>query len=518
MIPLYSTSQIKDLDNFAINKAGLPGILLMENAAINIAGAVLEKLSSLKLGDRIGILCGKGNNGGAGFAVARHLANEGCEVTIISLGKPDELSPDNRMNYNILKNLHHPNINIIIFTSLKDIKYFNKCDAIVDALLGSGAKSPLNEPYISIIREINKLNLFKIAIDIPTGLDADKGYGEIIFNAHLTITLAGYKKGLFFNDGYTFAGEILKKGIGVDESLLEDYHTDDYLIEPEDALVLLPFKNKGIHKYLSGKVFTIAGSVKLPGAPLLTSKAVLNIGAGASVLAFPKAGRGLIAPSLSEVIMETYGESEEYLISQIMSSLQNRIDWADVIAIGPGLGRNEETQKAVIKIIKDNPAKKFVIDADAVFALKEGNYKKIKLNNSILTPHHAEFSDLIGVDINELKKDLLSFGKQFAHETGAVLVLKGAPSIIFNPDGESFINSTGNPGLAKFGSGDVLTGVIAGLYAQIKNPEDAAVCGVYLHSLTADLLEDKMTEFSYTAGDIINNLFESIKFLRKSFA
>jgi len=198
--------------------------------------------------------------------------------------------------------------------------------------------------------------------------------------------------------------------------------------------------------------------------------------------------------------------------------LQKRIDWADVIAIGPGLGRNEETQKAVIKILKNNPSKRFVVDADAIYALKNGNYKKVKLNNSILTPHHAEFSDLLGIDINELKKDLLTFGKQFARETKAVLVLKGAPTIIFNSDGETFINSTGNPGLAKFGTGDVLTGVIAGLYAQIKNPEDSALCGVYLHSLTADLLEDKMTEYSYTAGDIINYLFESIKFLRKSFA
>jgi NAD(P)H-hydrate epimerase len=518
MIPLYSTSQIRDLDNYAVNKAGLPGLLLMENAAIYIAGEVLEKLSSLKLGDRIGILCGKGNNGGDGFAVARHLANEGCEITIIFLGKPDEFTPDSRINYNILKNLNHPNITIINYSSLKDIKYFNKCDTIIDALLGSGAKGPLKDPYISIIQEINKLNLFKIAIDIPTGLDADKGSGELIFKSHLTITLAGYKKGLFFNDGYAFAGEIIKKGIGIDESLLEAYHTDDYQIEPEDALVLLPRKDKNIHKYSAGKVFTIAGSVKLPGACLLTSKSVLNIGAGASVLAFPKAGRGLIAPSLSEVIMETYGESEEYLIPQIMSSLQNRIDWADVVAIGPGLGRNEETQKAVIKILKDNSSKRFVIDADAVFALKDGNFKKVKLNNSILTPHPAEFSNLIGIDIIELKKDLLFYGKQFARETGSVLVIKGAPSIIFNPDGEAFINSTGNPGLAKFGTGDVLTGVIAGLFAQIKNAEEAAICGVYLHSLTADLLEDKLTEFSYTASDIMNNLFESIKFLRKSFA
>jgi NAD(P)H-hydrate epimerase len=245
---------------------------------------------------------------------------------------------------------------------------------------------------------------------------------------------------------------------------------------------------------------------------------VLNIGTGASILAFPKTGRGLIAPSLSEVMVETYGDSEEYLVSKNIPSLQKRINWADVIAIGPGLGRSEETQKAVIKIFRDNPFKRFVVDADAIFALKNGIYKKVKLNNSILTPHHAEFADLIGIDLNELKKDLLNFGKQFARETGAVLVLKGAPSIIFNPDGEAFINSTGNPGLAKFGTGDVLTGVIAGLYAQVKNSEDAAVCGVYLHSLTADLLEDKMTEYSFTAGDIINYLYESIKFLRKSFA
>ena len=518
MIPLYSTTQIKDFDNYAINKAGIPGIVLMENAAVNVAGAVLEKITSLKLGNRIGILCGKGNNGGDGFAVARHLANSGCEITILSLGKSDDLSADSKMNYNILKNLRHPNITIINYSSIKDIKYFNKCDTVIDALLGSGAAGPLKEPFSSVIKEINKLNSYKIAIDIPSGLDADKGYGELIFDAHLTITLAGYKKGLFFNDGSANSGEILKKGIGIDEVLLDDYHTDDYLVEPEDILVLLPQKQKNIHKYSAGKVLTIAGSVKLPGASLLTSKAVLNIGAGASILAFPKSGRGLVAPSLSEVILEAYGETDEYLVSRDIPSIQKRIEWADVVAIGPGLGRNEETQKAVIKIIKDNPAKYFVIDADALFALHNGNYKKLKLNNSILTPHYGEFSDLIGIDLSELKQDILNYGKQFARETGAVLVLKGAPSIVFNQYGESFINSTGNPGLAKFGTGDVLTGVIAGLYSQIKNPEDAAVCGVYLHSLTADLLEDKMTEYSYTAGDIINYLYESIKFLRKSFA
>jgi NAD(P)H-hydrate epimerase len=333
----------------------------------------------------------------------------------------------------------------------------------------------------------------------------------------MTITLAGYKKGVFFNDGYSCAGEIVLKGIGVDNFLLESNLSSDYLVEPEDALVLLPQKGKNLNKYSAGKVFTIAGSVALPGAAALTSKASLSIGAGASVLAFPKAGRELVSPHLAEVIMETYGKTEEYLTPDILPILQKRIEWADVVAIGPGLGRNEQTQKAVIKIIKENPSKRFLIDADAIYALGDENYKKIKLNNSILTPHQAEFANMTGVSLEELKKDLLSHGKAFARETGSILVLKGPRTIIFNPGEEAFINSSGNSGLAKFGTGDVLSGIIAGLLSQIKDLEDAAVCGVYMHSLTADLLKDKMSELSYTASDIINNLFESIKFLRKSF-
>jgi NAD(P)H-hydrate epimerase len=338
----------------------------------------------------------------------------------------------------------------------------------------------------------------------------------LIFNSDLTITLAGYKRGLFINDGYTYSGEIVLKGIGIDDRILENKNTSDYLIEPEDALALLPVKKKDLYKYSAGKVLTIAGSLNLPGASVLTSKAALNIGAGASILAFPKAGRNLIAPALSEVIMDLYGESEEFLTTGHLISLQEKINWADVIAIGPGLGRNEKTLEAVIKILKDNPDKKFVIDADGLFALGEGNFKKINLKNSVLTPHLAEFAHITGIDISEIKKDVLLFGREFSKATGAILVLKGARTIIFNPDGEAFINSAGNSGMAKFGTGDVLTGIIAGLYAQIKNSEDACVCGVYLHSLTADLLKEKMTEYSYSAGDISDYLFESIKFLRES--
>ena len=516
MIPLYTASQIRDIDNFAINEAGIPGILLMENAAINISNAITDKLSAIGSGNNIGIICGKGNNGGDGLAAGRQLLNNGFNVIIIMLGKQNELSPDCKLNYTILENLKHPNASIVSYSGIKDLKHLKKCDAIIDAMLGSGSKGELKEPYLSIIRELNKINAFKIAIDIPTGLDADKGSGELIFDSDLTITLAGYKRGLFFNDGYANSGEVILKGIGIDDRILEDAITSDYLIEPEDVFTLLPQKRKDSHKYSAGKVLTIAGSVKLPGAAVLTSKAALNIGAGASILAFPKAGRQLAAPVLSEVIMESYGELEEYLTEGTIKTIKSKIDWADVIAMGPGLGRNEETQRAVIKIIKEYPHKRFVLDADALFALGNGNYRKVKLENSIITPHLGEFSHISGIDINIIKKDLLFYGSEFAKETRTILVLKGARTIIFNPEGEAFINSAGNSGMSKFGTGDVLTGVIAGLYAQLKNCEDAALCGVYLHSLTADILKEKMTEFSYSAGDISDYLFESIKFLRDS--
>ncbi|MCW8824104.1 MAG: NAD(P)H-hydrate dehydratase, partial [Ignavibacteriaceae bacterium] len=190
--------------------------------------------------------------------------------------------------------------------------------------------------------------------------------------------------------------------------------------------------------------------------------------------------------------------------------------WADVVAIGPGLGRNKETQKAVLLLLEKYKPKKTVIDADAVFALGNGKYKKLDLKNCVLTPHHAEFSSLIGISISELQKDILKYGKAFVKKTGAYLVLKGAPTIIFNPEGEALINTTGNPALAKFGTGDVLTGLLAGLLSQQTDIEKSIVTGVYLHSLAADLLVAKRTMLDILASDIQNYIPQTIKFLENS--
>ena len=520
MIPLYSTNQIRQVDDFAVKQFGFPGPVLMENASIEIYRYLEEKILKGDKQKKIGFICGKGNNGGDGFASARHCVNNGYDVKILYLGNEDELSEDCQTNFRIIGRYSELNKNISLkkFSSLKDINWLNDCNVITDAMLGSGAKGELREPYKSIVEKLNKLEAAKIAIDIPTGLDADTGYGETIFKSDLTITLGEFKKGLFFSEGAANSGEVVKGEIGIAGSFYEKSETKEYIIEPEDVISILPKKAKNIHKYSAGKVLNIAGSGKLPGAAVLTSKSSLKIGAGSSILAFPKAVRKLVHKNLTEVIVETFDDNgKEHFTVKSISDIKSRIKWADVLAVGPGLGRDKETVNALFNLFKSSESKFKVIDADGLYAISE-RYKELNLKKSVLTPHVEEFSKLIGINSDEIKKDILKYGNEFVKETGSCLVLKGAPSIIFLPSGETLINSTGNPGMAKFGTGDVLTGVIAGLLAQLKNIENAVIAAVYLHSLAADLLQKKYTEYSYTASDIIDYLPIAIKFLRKSFA
>jgi NAD(P)H-hydrate epimerase len=516
MIPLYSTKQIRKVDDYAINKLGLPGMVLMENASREIYRNIVTHCQF----SSIGIICGNGNNGGDGFALARHFVNAGYKVVVVYLGPVSKMSTDCRMNYSVLKKMEHShrNLSITKYKSIRSLSALKQCNLICDALLGSGAKGKLREPYLSIINTLNKTKKIKVAIDIPTGLDVDKGYSEDIFSADMTITLGGYKSGLFFGDGYLHAGEIKKGSIGISESYLESLITAEYLIEPEDALAGLPQKKKNIHKYSAGKVLNIAGSESYPGAAVLTSKSAFKIGAGASVLAFPKSVRNLVQKKLGEVVVHPYLDNETgYLLPENINDLAENIKWADVLIIGPGIGRDEKTQRAVNFILKARKFSRVVIDADAVFAIRKNRYKKLNLKNIVLTPHQGEFSDLIGISSKALQMDILKYGRSFVKKTGAYLVLKGAPTIIFTPNGDALINSSGNPALAKFGTGDVLSGMIAGLLAQQSNIEKAVVAAVYIHGLAADLLLKSKTEYSIMASDLINYIPNAINFLRKSF-
>lgn len=520
MIPLFSTRQIREVDNYAINELKVPGIVLMENASLEIFNYVDISREELRLPKKIAFICGKGNNGGDGYAAARHFSNHGYDVSLVKIGEENEMSEDCKINYTILKNLSKEirNIKFIEFKSLNDIRKIKDYPIIADAMLGSGIEGELREPYKLIVPEINKYKSLKVAIDIPTGLSADKGYAEDAFIADLTITLGELKKGLFFGKGTNYCGRVFKGSIGIDFSLFDKYETSEYLIEPEDAFVSIPRKKKDDYKYSAGKVFTIAGSGDLPGAAVLTSKAALLSGTGASVLAYPKSVRRLVHKNLGEVIVDSYeDDKKEILTPANVKEFSKRIKWADVIAIGPGLGRETKTQEAVLQIIRENKYKKIVLDADAIYAIGEDGYQHYNLKNAVLTPHHAEFAHLIGIGLGETEKDILKYGHEFSQETKSYLVLKGAPTIIFTPDGDALINTTGNPGMAKFGTGDVLTGVIASFIAQEKNLEEAIVAAVYIHSLAADLLLKNFTEYGYTASDISKNISSAIIFLRKTF-
>ncbi|MCB0731639.1 MAG: NAD(P)H-hydrate dehydratase [Ignavibacteriae bacterium] len=519
MIPLFSSDQVRSADSFAINELKIPSIVLMENAAKSIFHAILEKYPYLDQSYRFGIVCGKGNNGGDGFALARHLIISGFSVKVLSLADERDLKGDALTNFIVLKNFvnHYSELDVIFYQSQNNLNKIADCEVIVDAILGTGTTGTLKEPYNHIVEKLNDLPALKISIDVPTGLNLDKASGDIIFNSNLTVTLAGLKTGLFYEKGKLFSGKVVKGSIGMGECYFGSLKTDDYLIEPEDALIHLPQKKADLHKYNAGKVFVIAGSTNMPGAAVFTMNSTMISGTGAGKLFFPESIKSIAQNQMNSATVSGYAdENLGFLRLKNVELIEKNIEWADAIAIGPGLGRESETVDSILTILKKFKKKKFIIDADAIFALSDKNYKNIDLSNCVLTPHHQEFANLISVDIKELKNNLLQLGRDFTKETNSFLVLKGAPTVIFNPEGEAFINSAGNSGLAKFGSGDVLTGIISSFVAQQEDIEKSLISAVYLHSLTADLIQKNESEFGITPQKLIDEFPKTIQFLRKS--
>jgi len=536
MKSLFSVRQSRELDDFAVSKLNYPSLLLMENASSSIFSLILKHNPDLVPQDKVGIICGKGNNGGDGFALARHFAAKGVNVSVLHLYDENELTPDASVNFSVLKAINSKFkirtsdglLTVKKYASLKDLNILRDSRIIVDAILGTGTVGPLTEPLKSIVEKLNSFSGFKVAADVPTGLNADTGYGETIFNADLTVSLGSLKRGLFIGKGYENCGLIEQGYIGVDDEWLESEFSD-FLIEKFDFSYSMPVKKKSVNKYSAGKVLTIGGSGQYTGAGEMTAFTALRVGAGASVLAVPASVKNNFL-RYPELVLEPYPDNDfPFLSPDAVLDLKKRIQWADIIAVGPGLGREDETVEAVVYLLNHYPGKNFIIDADALFAISKAGVKKVNLRNSVLTPHLGEFELLSGIPVSELEKDLLKSGREFAQKTGSSLVLKSAKTIHFTPDGEAFINLAGNPGLAKFGSGDVLTGVIAGMSAQMKNPKleirspdgidsrdlSLAILGaVYLHSYTGDLLMKKFTEFGYTATDLMNHLPKAIKKLK----
>lgn len=487
---LVTAKEMRALDVQAQNDYAMPGILLMDNAAQAVAEAVHEALTALE-GERVVIFCGGGNNGGDGLGAARWLQSYGVSVRAFVVGAAlDAVQGDAA-------------VELAMFTkaggrvealSTEDDWVLaelaaSKADVLVDALLGTGFHGELEGDVLRACELLNKSEKYILAVDIPTGVNADNGaVCEQAVRADHTVTMALVKTGLLLYPGREYCGDIELADISMPVKLVEEYQSDKYRLTDEIVRELLPLRKANAHKGDAGRVVICAGSPGYTGAAALASDAAVKAGAGLVSLYTPLSSRDVLAIKLTEVMVHGLLERMPGILGGgAASDVASSAEAADVLAIGPGLGTSESTQEAVRTILQKITTP-VVIDADVLTALA-GHTEILAAMQAqkVLTPHPGEMARLTGLEIAEIEADRINVAKKYAEEWQAIVVLKGAPTVIGCPNGTVYVNSTGNSSLATGGSGDVLTGIIAGLAAQEISLQEAAICGVYLHGLAAEL-------------------------------
>ena len=485
---LVTAKEMKALDVQAQNDYAMPGILLMDNAAQAVAEAVHEALTALE-GERVVIFCGGGNNGGDGLGAARRLQSYGVSVRAFIVGAAlDAVQGDAALELAMFTKAGGR----VEALSTEDDWVLaelaaSKADVLVDALLGTGFHGELEGDVLRACELLNKSEKYILAVDIPTGVNADNGaVSEHAVRSDHTVTMALVKTGLLLYPGREYCGDIELADISMPVKLVEDYKSDKYRLTDEIVRELLPLRKANAHKGDAGRVVICAGSPGYTGAAALASDAAVKAGAGLVSLYTPLSSRDVLAIKLTEVMVHGLLERMPGILGGgAASDVASSAEAADVLAIGPGLGTSESTQEAVRTILQKITTP-VVIDADALTALA-GHTEILAAMQAqkVLTPHPGEMARLTGLEIAEIEADRINVAKKYAEQWQAIVVLKGAPTVIGCPNGTVYVNSTGNSSLATGGSGDVLTGIIAGLAAQEISLQEAAICGVYLHGLAA---------------------------------
>ncbi|HTX18588.1 MAG TPA: NAD(P)H-hydrate dehydratase [Bacteroidota bacterium] len=508
MIPVVSVEQMRRIDELATRRCGIPSVLLMEQAGRSVVDELVRRYGSLE-GVPMLVVAGKGNNGGDGYVAARHALRCGADVTLLLVSAIGELKGDAKTNFEILRGLRDKRLEIK--TSLRAVTYPRKnYRFIVDALFGTSFHGDVKGNPRKVIDWINaQSDATVVAVDIPSGLDAESGRsGKTAVSADLTVTMAFPKPGLFVDHGPVLSGSVVVADIHIPRFLAEEKQVRVHLVEREDVSRTLPARPKNAHKHSVGKVFVLAGSKGLTGAALMSSLAAMKAGAGAVALGVPSSAFSAVSRRTMEVMpLELPSTSAGSVAATALSLIEERMEWADISLIGPGLSRNAETQKLVGAIL-ERATKTLVVDADALQAFASGlrRTKVVRRGRLVLTPHLGEFSRMISRSAKEIEGAKLKLARAYAKDSGAVLVLKGAPTLVVDPSGEVFVNSTGNPGMATAGSGDVLGGIIAALAGQGNAPLQAAINGVYVHGLAGDLARDERGEMGMLAGDILEHV------------
>jgi len=505
--------EMRAVDKEAIGSYGIVELALMESAGHRVAASAVQLL---KTADKksICVLAGSGNNGGDALVAARYLSNFGARIKTFLIGNKDHRTESLNAQIKVLRGM---GIEIQELESdrawerLKVTLRFS--DLIIDGVLGTGFSGALRPSILRLVRLINPLNKTIVSIDVPSGVEADTGQvSEAAINATCTVALGLPKIGHFICPGAEHTGKLIVDDIGIPAKLLnEEIHQT--LLDSNLAVTLLPKRLKDVHKGSCGKILVIAGSRGMTGAASLAAMSALKAGAGLVTLAVPESLNSIFEVKLTEVMTAPLPEIKTGIIGgdQAVNQILTLSEKCDAILLGPGLGRENETLEMVKKVV-ENVNKPLVLDADALYAYN-GKIQDLKLRKQIpiLTPHLGELSALLGITIDELRRSLVETVRKAAQDIEAYIVAKFESTIVAYPNGEIFISSLGNEGMATGGVGDVLAGVIVGL---TKQTPFAPLAGVYIHGAAGDIAFAEKGE-GLTAADVMNNVPAALKDLRR---
>jgi ADP-dependent NAD(P)H-hydrate dehydratase / NAD(P)H-hydrate epimerase len=505
---IVTGTQMQALDRRTITEAQVPSLVLMERAGTGVSTFLQDRFSPLR-GKTVTILCGKGNNGGDGFVVARLLRQHHVKVTVLLLAPVGDLSRDAAIMYRRWIRVAGKSSSRPFRSSEQAGAMLASSDFIVDALLGTGLSTDVTGIYRDAIRLMNSVGRPVIAVDMPSGIHADNGalLGEAV-HATATITFGLPKLGLYVGAGIDHAGTIHVIDIGIPPAYVEAVNSRTLVVTRELVAKAIPARQASAHKGTFGHAGIIAGSVGKTGAAALAARAALRIGAGLVTVGTASSVNDVLEAKLLEAMTVPLPETKARTLARsgldrVLAFMRART----ALAIGPGLSTHPETVELVQSLMKhvDRPS---VLDADALNALasRASLLTECKIP-PILTPHPGEMARLeVDATSQSVNADRLGTARRFARERGVFVVLKGARTVIGRPDGLLAICPTGNPGMATAGTGDVLTGMIVGLLAQAVPAWEAACAATYLHGLAGDLAAQQLGQAGMLAGDLIDHI------------
>ena len=520
MMKLATAAQIRELDRQAIEDLGIPSIDLMERAAEGIVKAVLELLPDRPSKCKVAVFCGAGNNGGDGIAAARMLFMKGVRVRVFQVGSFERMTLDALEE---TRRLSECGVDLELYTpeDLSQSAWARNSHVLIDSIFGVGLSREIAEEslFASAIHLINECSGSVVSADIASGLSADSGKAlGCAVKADKTITFTFKKIGQAIGEGALLSGEVVVWDIGIPDELKEGTVCSVKTVESDDAAAVLPKRKVDGHKGNFGKLLVVGGSVGYTGAPYLTTSAAVRSGCGLVFLGVPESIWAVEAAKCVSSMPFPLPEKSDHLtkqpvlaVDQAMKRLEERLVGCDVLALGPGMGREAQTTQLVLELLRRSE-KPVVLDADGINAL-EGHIDVLNRRKgrvTILTPHDGEFLRIGG----DLSGGRVEAAKSFAQSHGCILVLKGHRTVVAAPDGTVLVNTTGNSGLAKGGSGDVLTGMIASLLAQGVPAVQAAALGVWMHGRAGDLAAERLTEYAMTPEDVIGSLPEVFRELQ----